>query len=98
MQVVLDPYLPCGNRDDERSYAELRRQFLRYFDEGWDITIGADRVFWGVVESVNKMDVINQRDGPENADLDKRLGRSMLRFSAQINTGNFDVFYFPCFP
>lgn len=97
VQVVLDPYLRYDGRDDERTYADLRRGFLRYFGDGWDITIGADRVFWGVVESVNVVDVINQRDGLENADLDEKLGQPMLRFSTQTDIGNFDVFYLPYF-
>ena len=43
VQVVLDPYLRYDSRDGERTYADLRRGFLRYFGDGWDVTIGADR-------------------------------------------------------
>ncbi|MEO0401935.1 MAG: hypothetical protein AAF214_06135 [Pseudomonadota bacterium] len=97
LQVVLEPYLRYDSRDDERTYADLRRGFIRYLGDGWDVTVGADRVFWGVVESVNVVDVINQRDGLENADLDEKLGQPMLRFAAQTDIGTFDVFYLPYF-
>ncbi|MEL6451676.1 MAG: hypothetical protein AAFQ19_10470 [Pseudomonadota bacterium] len=97
LQMVFEPYLRYNSRDDERSYADLRRGFLRYFGNGWDVTVGADRVFWGVVESVNVVDVINQRDGLENADLDEKLGQPMLRFATQTDIGSFDIFYMPYF-
>ncbi|MEM9897815.1 MAG: hypothetical protein AAF742_00375 [Pseudomonadota bacterium] len=97
VQFVLEPYLRFDGRDDERSYADLRRGYLRYFGEGWDVTVGADRVFWGVVESVNVVDVINQRDGLENADLNEKLGAPMLRFSAQTEVGDISLFYLPTF-
>ncbi|MEX0310382.1 MAG: hypothetical protein AB3N17_09050, partial [Tateyamaria sp.] len=97
LQMVVEPYLRYDSRDDERTYTDLRRGFLRYLGDGWDITVGADRVFWGVVESVNVVDVINQRDALEDADLDEKLGQPMLRFSSQTGIGTFDVFYLPYF-
>ncbi|MEM9239340.1 MAG: hypothetical protein AAGB07_05115 [Pseudomonadota bacterium] len=97
LQVVFEPYLRYDFRDDERTYGDVRRGFVRYFGDGWDITVGADRVFWGVVESVNIVDVINQRDGLENPDLDEKLGQPMLRFSTQTGIGNFDLYYLPYF-
>ncbi|MEX0369453.1 MAG: hypothetical protein AB3N09_02410 [Tateyamaria sp.] len=97
LQMVVEPYLRYDSRDDERTYTDLRRGFLRYLGDGWDITVGADRVFWGVVESVNVVDVINQRDALENADLDEKLGQPMLRFSSQTGIGTFDVFSLPYF-
>jgi len=97
LQVVLEPYLRFDSRDDERNFGDIRRGYLRYFGDGWDITIGADRVFWGVVESVNVVDVVNQRDGLENADLDEKLGAPILRFATQTEIGNFDLIYLPFF-
>ncbi|MEM6275290.1 MAG: hypothetical protein AAF735_08635 [Myxococcota bacterium] len=97
LQVVLEPYLRYDSRDDERSHSDIRRGYLRYFGDGWDITVGADRVFWGVVESVNVIDVINQRDGLENADLDEKLGAPILRFATQTSIGDFDFYYLPFF-
>ncbi|MEM6728123.1 MAG: hypothetical protein AAF618_06460 [Pseudomonadota bacterium] len=97
VQVVLEPYLRFDSRDDARSYGDLRRGYLRYFGDRWDVTIGADRVFWGVVESVNVVDVINQRDRLENADLDEKLGAPILRVSAQTEIGDFDLYYLPFF-
>lgn len=97
LQVVAEPYLRYDSRDDERTYGDLRRGFVRYFGDGWDVTVGADRIFWGVAESVNVVDVINQRDGLENSDLDEKLGQPMLRFSTQTGIGSFDLFYLPYF-
>jgi hypothetical protein len=97
LQFVLEPYLRVDARDDDRTYGDLRRGYLRYFGDGWDMTIGADRVFWGVTESVNVVDVINQRDGLENPDLDEKLGQPMLRFSMQTAIGAFDLYYLPYF-
>ncbi|MEM6482816.1 MAG: hypothetical protein AAF922_08120 [Pseudomonadota bacterium] len=97
LQFVLEPYLRLDERDDERTYGDLRRGFLRYFGDGWDITVGADRVFWGVVESVNVVDVINQRDALENPDLDEKLGQPMIRFAALTGIGTFEIYYMPTF-
>lgn len=96
-QAVLEPYLRYDLQDDARTYADLRRGYVRYFGDSWDVTVGADRVFWGVVESVNVVDVINQRDARENADLDEKLGQPLLRFAAQTEIGSFDLFYLPYF-
>ncbi|WP_424972324.1 hypothetical protein [Dinoroseobacter sp. S76] len=96
-QAVLEPYLRYDSGDNDRSYGDLRRGFLRYLGDGWDVTIGTDRVFWGVVESVNVVDILNQRDRLENADLDEKLGQPMLRFAAQTEIGDFDLYYLPYF-
>ncbi|MEM1352701.1 MAG: hypothetical protein AAGF27_10160 [Pseudomonadota bacterium] len=97
LQFVVEPYLRYDARDDERTYADLRRGFVRYFGDAWDVTIGADRVFWGVVESVNVVDVINQKDALENPDLDEKLGQPMIRLAALTGLGRFELFYMPIF-
>ncbi|MEM6637422.1 MAG: hypothetical protein AAF667_16185 [Pseudomonadota bacterium] len=97
LQFVLEPYLRLDEQDNERTYGDLRRGFVRYFGDVWDVTIGADRVFWGVVESVNVVDVINQRDALENPDLDEKLGQPMIRFAALTGIGTFEVYYMPTF-
>ncbi len=96
-QFVLEPYARLDAQDDDRTYGDLRRGYVRYFADRWDVTLGWDRVFWGVVESVNVVDVINQRDALENADLDEKLGQPMLRFSTQTDLGVFDIYYMPRF-
>jgi hypothetical protein len=58
-----------GDQEDpERSHGDIRELFWSYDARQWDITVGINKVFWGVTESRHLVDAINQTDYVEDID------------------------------
>ena len=83
--------------DGERSYADIREASVSVRRGDWDILFGISRVFWGVAESRNVVDVINQFDAIEDFDDGEKLGQPMLRVSRRLGSGTIEAFYLPFF-
>ncbi|MCK4704029.1 MAG: hypothetical protein KAT90_00995 [Gammaproteobacteria bacterium] len=83
--------------DDERTHADIRElSWLKVFD-GWELTAGISKVFWGVTESQHLIDIINQTDQVESTDGEDKLGQPMIRFSTEQDWGLIDLFVLPGF-
>ncbi|MEM6906905.1 MAG: hypothetical protein AAF568_13510, partial [Pseudomonadota bacterium] len=61
-RLLVEPYLRLDHQDDGRSYADLREGSLSHRRGDWDFLAGVSQVFWGVAESRNVVDIINQFD------------------------------------
>ncbi len=90
-QVKLAPFYRLDGEDDERTHFDLREGFYRYAGNGWDLTAGVNRVFWGVAESRHLVDVINQTDAVEDIDEEDKLGQPMLQAGWTTGWGRFEV-------
>lgn len=79
------PYFRYDATDSERTLADVREAyFLTYGDIGeneWEFRIGVDKVFWGVAELHNLVNIVNQTDLADNPDQKSRLGQPMARLS-----------------
>ncbi len=84
-------------QDDERSHADLRELYWSYTEGAWTTTLGVNKVFWGVAESVHLVDTINQTDLVEDLDQEDKLGQPMLHISNQQNWGRLELFVLPYF-
>ena len=65
-------------KDSERSYIDFQKfKYEQYFD---DITlkIGNELIFWGVNESFNIVDIINQSNLAEDISGTKKFGHPMI--------------------
>ncbi|MEM7705869.1 MAG: hypothetical protein AAF358_09980 [Pseudomonadota bacterium] len=92
-----EPYIRLDNRDSRRTYADIRElSFSKDFGT-WDVLFGVSQVFWGVAESRNVVDVINQIDAVEDLDEGEKLGQPMLRAARSLGPGNIELFYLPYF-
>ncbi|MES9851404.1 MAG: hypothetical protein ABW170_06175 [Candidatus Thiodiazotropha sp. L084R] len=91
------PFYRHDNVDDERSHFDFRELNWRYFADRWDVSVGVDRVFWGVTESRHLIDIINQTDLVENIDQEVKLGQPMIRFNWQVDWGVVTGFLLPGF-
>ncbi len=85
------------SHDDERSHADLREAYWGIEGNGWDLTAGISKVFWGVTESRHLVDVINQTDLIEDIDQEDKLGRPLVNFNLQRDYGRFELFVLPRF-
>lgn len=96
-QLIFEPLLRIDSLDDERTHADIRQLIWSHFGENYEFSAGIGRVFWGVTESQQLVDIINQTDGVENIDGEDKLGQPMLRYSYFNELGNLDAFLLPYF-
>lgn len=87
--------VPFGRVDptvSDRSHWDIREAYYLHKDDGFDILIGANRVFWGVTESKHLVNIINQPDYLEDIDGEDYLGQPMVNVSLFGDWGTLDLF------
>ena len=96
-RVRFEPFLRLDLQDDERTHFDIRElSYLQRFND-FDLLIGNAQIFWGVAESRNVVDVINQFDEVENSDETDKLGQPLIRFGKYTDVGRFEIYYLPYF-
>jgi hypothetical protein len=96
--VTLSPFARVDQHDARRTHADLREAMLKVFGGSWELGVGVGRVYWGVTEILNLVNVVNQIDWVENLDAKDRLGQPMLRLGARLGpAGMLELFWLPFF-
>ena len=95
--VIVKPFARYDQHDHERTHADLREAKYRYVNGGLELTIGIDKVFWGVTEFLHLVDIINQTDNVESIDGEQKLGQPMVRLAYSTRIGTFTAFSLPYF-
>lgn len=83
--------------DDERTHADIRELKWHKVENSWELTLGANRVFWGVTETVHLVNIINQQDFVENPDGEDLLGQPMIHLDLVKDWGTVGLFVLPYF-
>lgn len=96
-RLQFEPFLRVDLQDDERSHFDIRELNYSQRFSNFDLLIGNAQIFWGVAESRNVVDVINQFDEVENSDETDKLGQPLIRFGKFTDIGRFEVYYLPYF-
>lgn len=97
-RVQFEPLVRLDAEDDERTYFDVREASISHeINRDWDLLIGVSQVFWGVAESRNVVDIINQFDTVEDVDEGEKLGQPMIRVSRRSDFGTVEAFYLPYF-
>ena len=90
------PFFRYDAGDPARTHADLREAyFLLYGDAGdgeWELRLGFDQVFWGVVESNSLVDIVNQTDLVESPDGKTKLGQPMVHGTLLGDWGTLELF------
>jgi len=73
--IVITPFLRLDENDAERTHFDFREFLYQYNADNWEVRVGFGKVFWGVAESRNVVDIINQRDLVEGIISDEKLGQ-----------------------
>ena len=77
----LSPFYRFDSEDPRRTHADVHEAYALFLGEAgdaqWELRLGVDRVFWGVVESNNLVDIVNQVDLVEHPDEKSKLGQFM---------------------
>ncbi len=83
---------------DDDSWLIIRRELSwQLVSRSWELRIGVRKVFWGVAESQQLVDIINQTDLVENVDGEDKLGQPMVNIALIRSWGTVDFFLLPWF-
>ena len=96
-QFVFEPLIRVDSEDDERTHGDIRQLIWTHSGENYEFAAGIGRVFWGVVETQQLVDIINQNDDVENIDGEDKLGQPLIRYSYFSDYGTVDAFVLPYF-
>lgn len=97
-RVLFEPFVRVDAEDGERTYLDIREASVsNEINRDWEILVGVSQVFWGVAESRNVVDVINQFDTVEDVDEGEKLGQSMVRLTRRGDFGTVEAYYLPYF-
>ncbi len=96
-RIRFEPYLRLDSQDTQRSYFDIREASWTHRRGDWEVLAGVGQVFWGVAESRNVVDIINQFDSVEDFDQEEKLGQPMLRLGRRFDRGTLEAYYLPYF-
>ncbi len=92
-------FLRTDRADKNRDHTDLREAYFLLYgdigDEEWELRLGVNEVFWGVSESANIVDIINQWDMVEDSFGKVKLGQLMAHFTLSGDWGAAELFYMP---
>ena len=96
---TLTPFFRVDGADSRRTHADVREAYLLLFGEldngEWEARLGVDRVFWGVAELYNPVDIVNQSDLVEHPDGKTKLGQPMVHLTFAGDWGTAELFALP---
>lgn len=95
--ITISPFFRVDQHDDQRTHIDFREFLYRYSTDNWEIKAGLGKVFWGVAESSNVVDIINQRDAVEGLDAENKLGQPMVNLLLLRDWGEVSLFVLPGF-
>ena len=97
--LTVTPLYRYDSADSNRTHGDLREAYvLMYGDWGenaWELRLGLDRVFWGVAELHNLVDVVNQLDLVEHPRDRPKLGQPMAHLTISGSWGVAETFLLP---
>ena len=93
------PFYRYDSADSQRTHADVREAYmLMYGDWGesaWELRLGVDRVFWGVADLNNLVDIVNQLDLVEHPRDRPKLGQPMAHLTLSGDWGIAEAFVLP---
>ena len=97
--LTLAPFFRYDAADPHRTHADLREAYLLLFgeigDDEWELRLGLDQAFWGVVESHHLVDIVNQTDLVEHPNEEAKLGQPMVHATWSGDWGAAEMFVLP---
>jgi len=95
--IGIHPFVRVGAADKSRTSFDLREFMLSKYGDSWEINAGIGSVFWGVTESRNPANIINQTDLAEGQGVADKLGQPMLNFNWYTDLGDIEAYILPLF-
>jgi len=95
--LTVTPFARVDGNDSERSHVDFREFIYTHVGDTWEAKAGLGKVFFGVAESDNLVDFINQTDLVESLTTDQKLGQPMINLLLIRDWGNIDFYVLPGF-
>ncbi|ANG61605.1 hypothetical protein A8C75_03355 [Marinobacterium aestuarii] len=83
--------------DESRRYADIRQASAQWRHDRLSFSAGVGTFFWGVSESINVVNVLNQADLRQAVDGKDKLGQTFASMSLRFDTGELSLYYLPTF-
>ena len=94
---AISPYFRIDQHDTERTHLDFREILYSYYQDTWELNAGVGKVFWGVTEASNIVDVINQKDSVEGFNSSEKLGQPMINANWFPDWGTVQLYVLPGF-
>lgn len=94
---TFEPIVKFGNKAINDDYFDIRKLLITHFVDDFEINIGIDKIFWGQMESLNLVNIINQTDFLSSIDGDDKLGQPMVSVSYKLDMGIITMYALPYF-
>ena len=94
--VTINPFFRKDEIDENRDLLDVREGYWLFESDLIEVLVGVDTVFWGVTESINLVDVINQTDAGDFSG-DQKLGQPMINLKFLPEYGTFSFYLLPYF-
>lgn len=95
--LTVRPFYIFDNKDPHRTHFDMREMRYSLYGDNWETNIGIGQVFWGVTESKNLVDIINQFDVVADPLLKTKLGQPLINLTLIEDYGYFDFYVLPYF-
>ena len=96
---TVTPLYRYDSADSRRTHADVREAYLLMYgdwaENSWELRLGLDRVFWGVAELHNLVDIVNQLDLIEHPRNRPKLGQPMAHLTISGDWGIAESFLLP---
>ena len=94
--VTINPFFRKDGIDENRDLLDIREGYWLLESDPIEVLVGINTVFWGVAESINLVDVINQTDTGDFSG-DQKLGQPMINLRFLPDYGTFSIYLLPYF-
>ena len=96
-KITISAIARYDEKDSERRYIDFQKLKYEQYFENYTFKIGNEIIFWGVNESFNIIDIINQSNLAEDMTGTKKLGQPLLPLAYDNNYGTIDLYLMPYF-
>ena len=90
-------FLRREDEDSQRNHFDLRELAWVHAEDLWQFSLGISTVYWGVTESQQLVNIVNQVDLVEAIDGQQKLGQAILSATRQTDSGSLSFYVLPGF-
>lgn len=91
------PFYRYSQYASRRTHFDVRELAWLKAADNWELRVGISRVFWGVTESQNLVDIVNQKDFVEDLLGREKLGQPMFNLALIRDWGTLNFYVLPGF-
>ncbi len=95
--LIFTPFIRLDSADPNRSKGDIREFLYTKYGDDWEASIGIGQVFWGITESRNLVDIINQFDEVEDPTHKTKLGQPLGNITLIRDESYFEFYLLPYF-